>query len=88
MLANPLITLVKSRVKRKWVFSNMESLIRQQLMNYIEIYSFLEDPKGSWRRIINNRTDKYEKSLFLELTGAYFKEEIITSVNQAFKITN
>ena len=30
MLANLLITLVKSRVKRNWAFSNLESIIRQQ----------------------------------------------------------
>ena len=72
MLANLLITLVKSRVKRKWAFSNMVSLIRQQLMNYIDVYSFLEDPEGSWRSIINNRANRYENSLFPELKGAYF----------------
>jgi hypothetical protein len=72
MLANLLITLVKSRVRRKWAFSNMVSLIRQQLMNYIDIYSFLEDPEGSWRRIINSRVEHYENSLFPELKGAYF----------------
>ena len=71
MLANLLITLVKSRVKRKWAFSNMVSLIRQQLMNYIDIYSFLEDPEGSWRRIIDDRKERYENSLFPELKGAY-----------------
>ena len=37
MLANLLITLVKNQVKRKWAFSNLVSLVRQQLMNYIDI---------------------------------------------------
>lgn len=72
MLANLLITLVKSRVKRKWAFSNMVSIIRQQLMNYIDIYSFLEDPEGAWLRIIKQREKNYEMSLFPELRGAYF----------------
>lgn len=72
MLANLLITLVKSRVKRKWAFSNMVSIIRQQLMNYIDIYSFLEDPEGAWLRIIKQREKRYEMSLFPELKGAYF----------------
>ncbi len=52
MLANLLITLAKSKVKRKWAFSNLLSVVRQQLMNYIDIYRFLEDPEGSWREII------------------------------------
>lgn len=72
MLANLLIMLIKSKVKRKWAFSNMVSLIRRQLMNYIDIYSFLEDPEGSWRSIVNSRADRYKKSLFPELKGAYF----------------
>ena len=38
MLANLLIVLVKSRVRRKWAFSNMVSVIRQHLMSYINIY--------------------------------------------------
>ena len=72
MLANLLITLVKSRVKRKWAFSNMVSIIRQQLMNYIDIYSFLEDPEGAWLRIIKQRKKRYEMFLFPELRWAYF----------------
>ncbi len=44
MLATLLITLVKSKVKRSWAFSNLVSFIRQQLMNYINVYAFLEDP--------------------------------------------
>src|SRR5690606_3685195 len=51
MLANLLITLVKSKVKRSWAFSNMVSLIRNQLMNYVDIYRFLEDPEGCWRKV-------------------------------------
>lgn len=72
MLANLLITLVKGRVKRKWAFSNLVSIIRQQLMNYINIYDFLQDPEGSWRTIITENSRKYENSLFPEMQGAYF----------------
>lgn len=72
MLANLLITLVKSKVKRKWAFSNLVSIVRQQLMNYINIYSFLEDPEGSWREIVNENNLKYQNSLFPEMQGAYF----------------
>jgi hypothetical protein len=72
MLANLLITLVRSRVKHKWAFSNLVSVIRQQLMNYINIYGFLEDPEGSWREIIKENKINYQNSLFPELEGAYF----------------
>jgi hypothetical protein len=72
MLANFLLSLVRSKVKRKWAFSNMVSVIRQQLMSYIDIYAFLEDPEGSWRQIINENKSNYQNSLFPEMQGAYF----------------
>lgn len=72
MLANLLITLIRSRVKKNWGFSNMVSIIRQQLMNYINIYAFLEEPEKSWLSVIKNNKEKYQNSLFPELQGAYF----------------
>lgn len=72
LLANLLLTLIKSRLNRSWSFSNMMSVIRQQLMNYINIYSFLEDPEGCWREIIKENQMKYQNSLFPEMQGAYF----------------
>jgi len=50
----------------------MVSVIQQQLMNYINIYCFLEDPEGSWREIIKDNRLKYHNSLFPEMQGAYF----------------
>jgi hypothetical protein len=38
-------------------------------MNYIDIYCFLEDPEGSWRKIIKENKMKYQNSLFPELEG-------------------
>lgn len=64
MLANLLVTLVKSKVKRAWAFSNMVSLIRNQLMNYMDIYRFLEDPEGCWRAITVRDENRYQNSLF------------------------
>ena len=72
MLANLLITLVRSRLKRSWAISNLVSIIRQQLMNYIDLYGFLEDPEGSWREIIKENNMEYQNSLFPEMAGAYF----------------
>jgi len=66
MLANLLLMLVKSKVKKSWAFSNLVSVVRRQLMNYINIYAFLEDAERSWRKIIEERTKKQilEPSLF------------------------
>ncbi|RPJ57185.1 MAG: IS4 family transposase [Dehalococcoidia bacterium] len=72
MIANLLITLVRSRLRRNWAFSNMVSIIRQQLMNYINIYAFLEDPEKSWLTLIKEDNCKYQYSLFPEMQGAYF----------------
>ena len=72
MLANLLVALIKSQVKRSWSFSNLVSLVRQQLMNYIDIYKFLEDPEGSWREIVKENRIHYQNSLFPELERTYF----------------
>ena len=71
MLANLLISLIRSKVKRSWAFSNMVSVIRQQLMNYINIYSFLEDPEGCWKKIIAKNNAKYENSLFPQMEAKF-----------------
>ena len=71
MLANLMITIVKNKVVRSWAFSNMVSIIRQQLMDYINIYNFLEDSEKAWRQIISENKIEYQNSLFPELQGAY-----------------
>jgi len=68
MLANLLISLVRSRVKRQWAFSSLVSVIRQHAMSYINIYKFLEDPEASWLEVIKENKDKYKDSLFPEFT--------------------
>jgi hypothetical protein len=67
MLANFLISLIRSKVKRSWAFSNMVSIIRRQLMNYINIYAFLEDPEKCWLIQIQNEKHKYQNSLFPDI---------------------
>src|ERR1035437_9363225 len=52
MLANLLHTPVKSKIKHSQAFSDLVSVVRQQLMNYINTYRFLEDPEGSWLELI------------------------------------
>ena len=58
LIANLLIMLVRSQVKKAWSFSNLVSTIRRQLMNYINIYDFLEDPEKAWSTIIKERTER------------------------------
>lgn len=54
----------KSKVKHSWAFSNMVSLIRNQLMNYVDLYRFLEDPEGCWRKVIADDQIRYQNSHF------------------------
>lgn len=63
MIANLLLMLVRSKVKRQWAFSNMTSLLRGQLMSYINIYSFLNDPEKTWRE--KNEAFKRDNQLSL-----------------------
>jgi hypothetical protein len=72
LIANLLLTVVKSKIKRGWAFSNMISIIRLHLMNYIDIYKFLNDPEKAWLKIVREKRKEYENSLFPELKGAYF----------------
>ena len=72
MLANLLLTLLRSKVKRSWAFSNLVSTLRQQLMSYINVYRFLEDPEGSWREIVKEKKLQHQNLLFPEIEGAYF----------------
>ncbi len=60
MIVNLLVTILKNRINRKWAFSNLVSLIRMHLMNYIDIYKFLEDPEKSWIKINKKLKNKCE----------------------------
>ncbi|MGC3948439.1 MAG: IS4 family transposase [Chryseolinea sp.] len=64
LIADLLLQIVKSRIKRKWSFSNIVSLVRLHLFNYLDLYSFLENPDKS---IIRTRPDDHQ--LKLSLTG-------------------
>ena len=72
LIANLLISVIKSRLKRNWAFSNMTSIIRQHLMNYINIYKFLNDPEKAWLNIVKQKQLEYQNTLFPKLRGAYF----------------
>lgn len=45
LIADLLLTIVKRQIKRKWAFSNIVSVIRLHLFNYMNLFSFLENPE-------------------------------------------
>jgi len=79
MLANLLIMILKSQIQRKWAFSNMVSVVRQNLMSYINAYGFFENPGKAWQELIEEQKARIKEKelnnqnlLFPQWEGAYF----------------
>lgn len=60
LIADLLLQLVKRQVQRKWSFSNLVSIVRLHLFNYLNLYSFLEDPE---RSIITTTSEDFQLRL-------------------------
>ncbi len=45
LIADLLLQVVRRQVKRKWAFSNIVSVIRLHLFNYLNLFTFLENPE-------------------------------------------
>lgn len=54
MIANLLLTVLQKSIKRPWAFSNLATIIRIILMNYYDLYSFLEKPEKDWLNLTEN----------------------------------
>ena len=54
MIANLLLTIIQKKLKRPWAFSNIATIIRLILMNYYDLYSFLENPENDWINLTEN----------------------------------
>ena len=46
-----LMLVIQKKVKRRWAYSNMVSMIRLHLMSYIDLYSFMENPTQQWENL-------------------------------------
>jgi hypothetical protein len=62
LIADLLLQFLRKRIKRKWAFSNLTSMIRLHLMNYVHLVRFLENPE---RAFLKNKKRQSEKSLKL-----------------------
>lgn len=65
LIADLLLQIVRRQVKRKWAFSNIVSLIRLHLFNYLNLFSFLENPERCTISTLNS----YQPQLKLNLSG-------------------
>lgn len=62
-IAMLLIEVVKRRLKKKWAFSNMVSMVRFHLMNYINLVSFLNNPEKAWSELINSKNEEIQMKI-------------------------
>ena len=53
-----LMLVVQRKVKRKWAYSNMVSMVRFHLMTYINLFKFLEDPNQKWEHLTTKPPDR------------------------------
>ena len=51
LIANLLLVILDKSVKRKWSFSNLASFIRINLINYLHLFRFLENPQKDWSEL-------------------------------------
>jgi hypothetical protein len=58
-----LMLVVQKKVKKKWAYSNMVSMIRLHLMSYIDLLSFMENPTQLWEELSTKPTE-IQLSLF------------------------
>jgi hypothetical protein len=65
LIADLLLQVVLKQIKRKWAFSNIVSLIRLHLFNYLNLFSFLENPE---KCVISSPAVR-ENQLKLNLSG-------------------
>jgi len=58
-----LMLVVQKKVRKKWAYSNMVSMIRLHLMSYIDLLSFMENPTRKWEELTTKSTE-IQLSLF------------------------
>lgn len=57
LIADILLKYIKKSVRKKWAFSNLASMIRLHLMNYIHLGRFLENPEKAIIKSLNRNTN-------------------------------
>lgn len=50
-----LLKIIKDKLKRKWSFANLSSMVRHHLMNYIRLIKFLNEPEKALIRHIKQQ---------------------------------
>lgn len=58
-----LMLVIQRKIKRKWAYSNMVSVVRFHLMTYINLFKFLENPDKKWAEL-TTKPPNMQLSLF------------------------
>ena len=53
-----IMLVIQRKIKRKWAYSNMLSMVRFHLMTYINLFKFLENPAQEWRQLTTKTTNQ------------------------------
>ena len=57
LIVQLIMLVIQRKVKRKWAYSNMVSVIRFHLMTYINLFKFLENPDKQWIELTSKPPD-------------------------------
>jgi len=52
-----IMLVIQRKIKRKWAYSNMVSVMRFHLMTYIDLFKFLENPNKQWWELTSKPPD-------------------------------
>lgn len=52
------MTILRSKIKKQWAFSNMMSIVKHQLMSYINEYAFFENLEKTWRKVVTEEKER------------------------------
>jgi len=64
LIADLLLQVVRRHVKRNWAFSNIVGLVRLHLFNYLNLFSFLENPERCTIQCANPTNSQLRLKLF------------------------
>ena len=51
LIVQLIMLVIQRQAQRKWAYSNMVSVIRYHLMNYIDLFKFLKSPDENWEKL-------------------------------------
>lgn len=54
LIANLLLMVMQVRLKRRWSFSGLATMMRITLMYYVDFYSLFNNPEKDWERMLNS----------------------------------